>query len=40
VEAPYGMRKIEAKLLDAGINAAVIDPDHVHKYIPTPRCSC
>jgi radical SAM superfamily enzyme YgiQ (UPF0313 family) len=34
VEAPYGMRKIEAKLLDAGINAAVIDPDHVQKYIP------
>jgi len=33
LEAPYGMRKIEAKLLDAGINAAVIDPDHVHKYI-------
>ncbi|AAL62926.1 conserved hypothetical protein [Pyrobaculum aerophilum str. IM2] len=33
VEAPYGMRKIEAKLLDAGINAAVIDPDHVHKYL-------
>ncbi|ABP51857.1 MAG: radical SAM protein [Pyrobaculum arsenaticum] len=34
VEAPYGMRKIEAKLLDAGINAAVIDPEHVHKYLP------
>ncbi|MEM4776524.1 MAG: radical SAM protein [Pyrobaculum sp.] len=33
-EAPYGMRKIEAKLLDSGISAAVIDPDHVAKYIP------
>jgi radical SAM superfamily enzyme YgiQ (UPF0313 family) len=37
VEAPYGIRKIEAKLLDAGINAAVIDPDHVHKHIPRAR---
>ncbi|ABL87889.1 Radical SAM domain protein [Pyrobaculum islandicum DSM 4184] len=34
LEAPYGMRKIEAKLLDEGINAAVIDPDYVHRYIP------
>ncbi len=33
-QAPYGMRKIEAALLDAGINAAIIDPDYVHKYIP------
>ncbi len=36
-EAPYGMRKIEAKLLDAGINAAVIDPNHVKRYIPRAR---
>lgn len=37
LEAPYGMRKIEAKLLDAGINAAVIDPSHVHKHIPRAK---
>ncbi|MGC8607237.1 MAG: B12-binding domain-containing radical SAM protein [Vulcanisaeta sp.] len=36
-QAPYGMRKIEAALLDAGINAAIIDPDHVHKYIPNAK---
>jgi len=36
-QAPYGMRKIEAALIDAGINAAIIDPDHVHKYIPNAR---
>ncbi|BDR92155.1 B12-binding domain-containing radical SAM protein [Vulcanisaeta souniana] len=36
-QAPYGMRKIEAALLDAGISAAIIDPDHVHKYIPSAR---
>jgi len=33
VEAPYGMRKVEAKLLDAGINAAIVDPDYVPKYL-------
>ncbi|MEM3997229.1 MAG: radical SAM protein [Pyrobaculum sp.] len=37
LEAPYGMRKIEAKLIDAGINAAVVDPDHVHKYLPKAK---
>ncbi|MEZ0319801.1 MAG: radical SAM protein [Pyrobaculum sp.] len=37
LEAPYGMRKMEAKLIDAGINAAVIDPDHVHKYLPKAK---
>ncbi|MFN3803742.1 MAG: B12-binding domain-containing radical SAM protein [Pyrobaculum sp.] len=36
-EAPYGMRKIEAKLLDAGINAAVIDPDHVRRFLPRAK---
>lgn len=39
-QAPYGMRKIEAALLDAGISAAIIDPDHVHKYIPALGFSC
>lgn len=32
IEAPYGLRKIEAKLLDAGFNAAIIDPDYLDKY--------
>ncbi|PNV78329.1 MAG: radical SAM protein, partial [Thermoproteota archaeon] len=32
-QAPYGLRKIEAALLDAGIDAAVIDPDHLSKHI-------
>ncbi len=35
LEAPYGLRKIEAALLDKGFNAAIIDPsrlmDHVDK---------
>jgi len=33
IEAPYGLRKIEAKLIDAGFRAAVIDPDHIHKHL-------
>jgi len=32
-QAPYGLRKIEAALLDAGIDAAVIDPDYLGKHI-------
>jgi len=36
-QAPYGMRKIEAKLLDAGINAAIIDPDHVPRYLKSAK---
>ncbi|MEM0368552.1 MAG: radical SAM protein, partial [Desulfurococcaceae archaeon] len=32
IEAPYGLRKIEAVLQDAGFNAAIIDPDHLYKY--------
>ncbi|MEM2005607.1 MAG: radical SAM protein [Zestosphaera sp.] len=37
VEAPYGLRKIEAKLLDIGYSAAVIDPDHVSKHLDTMK---
>ncbi|CCC82307.1 B12-binding domain-containing radical SAM protein [Thermoproteus tenax] len=37
LQAPYGMRKIEAKLQDAGINAAIIDPDYVHRYLGKAR---
>ncbi|MFP3483887.1 MAG: radical SAM protein [Caldivirga sp.] len=32
-EAPYGLRKIEAALIDAGLKAAIIDPDYVPRYI-------
>ena len=34
VEAPYGMRKIEAALLDAGVDARIVHPDHLHRYLP------
>ncbi len=33
VEAPYGMRKIEAKLIDEGFKAAIIDPDYLHLHL-------
>jgi len=33
VQAPYGLRKVEAALKDAGISAEVVDPDHVAKYV-------
>ncbi len=36
-EAPYGMRKVEAKLIDAGFNAAIIDPDHLHKHLDSMK---
>jgi len=36
-QAPYGMRKIEAKLIDAGFNAAIIDPDYIDKYAPKAK---
>lgn len=32
-EAPYGLRKIEAKLQDSGFRAYVIDPDYVPYYL-------
>ena len=31
--ASYGLRKVEAKLLESGFNAAVIDPDYIDRYI-------
>jgi radical SAM superfamily enzyme YgiQ (UPF0313 family) len=34
LEAPYGMRKIEASLLDAGVDARIIHPDYLHLYMP------
>ncbi len=33
-EAPYGMRKIEAALLDAGVDARIIHPDYLSRYMP------
>ncbi|OYT46944.1 MAG: radical SAM protein [Desulfurococcales archaeon ex4484_42] len=37
IEAPYGLRKIEAKLIDAGFNAAIIDPDYLSKYLDSAK---
>jgi len=37
LEAPYGLRKIEAALLDAGIKAAVIDPDYLGKHLKNAK---
>ena len=37
VEAPYGMRKVEAKLIEAGFKAAIIDPDHIHKHLDSMK---
>lgn len=34
VLAPYGVRKIEASLVDAGFDAEVIHPSHLDKYMP------
>ncbi len=36
-EASYGLRKVEAKLIDAGFNAAIIDPDYLHKHLDTMK---
>ncbi len=33
IQAPYGLRKIEAALLEAGFRAYVIDPDFIEKYV-------
>jgi len=32
-EASYGIRKIEAKLVDSGIDTLVVDPDYLDKYL-------
>jgi radical SAM superfamily enzyme YgiQ (UPF0313 family) len=37
VEAPYGLRKIEAALQNAGFSAAIVDPDHLHKHLDTMK---
>lgn len=33
LQAPYGLRKIEAALQDAGFSAAIIDPDYIRRYV-------
>jgi hypothetical protein len=33
VEAPYGLRKIEAQLMDEGLDVLTVDPDHLGLYI-------
>ncbi len=37
LEAPYGLRKVEATLIDHGYNASVIDPDYIEKYVEKTR---
>lgn len=32
-EAPYGLRKVEAALLNAGFNAAIVDPDYLERHL-------
>lgn len=33
VQAPYGLRKIEAQLLKEGFDVLTVDPDYLHKYL-------
>ncbi len=33
-EAPYGMRKIEASLIDAGVDARIVHPSFLDRYMP------
>ncbi|MCI4369582.1 MAG: radical SAM protein, partial [Thermoplasmata archaeon] len=33
-QAPYGMRKVEAALMDAGFDARIVHPSHLDKYMP------
>jgi radical SAM superfamily enzyme YgiQ (UPF0313 family) len=33
-QAPYGMRKVEASLLDAGFDARIVHPSHLDRYMP------
>jgi len=37
LEAPYGLRKVEAKLLEEGFNAAVVDPDYIDRYLKSAK---
>mgnify|MGYP000624978754 CR=1 FL=1 len=33
-QAPYGLRKIEAKLIDEGFNVKTVHPDYIYKFHP------
>jgi radical SAM superfamily enzyme YgiQ (UPF0313 family) len=33
IQAPYGLRKIEAQLLNEGFDVLTVDPDHLCKYL-------
>jgi radical SAM superfamily enzyme YgiQ (UPF0313 family) len=33
-EAPYGMRKVEASLIDAGYDARIVHPSYLDRYMP------
>ncbi|MEZ0393686.1 MAG: radical SAM protein [Desulfurococcaceae archaeon] len=37
LEAPYGMRKVEAVLQEAGFRAAIIDPDHLGRHVDSAK---
>jgi radical SAM superfamily enzyme YgiQ (UPF0313 family) len=33
-QAPYGMRKVEASLMDAGVDARIVHPSYLDRYMP------
>ncbi|MCR6691694.1 MAG: radical SAM protein, partial [archaeon YNP-LCB-003-016] len=33
LQAPYGLRKIEAQLLNEGFDVLTVDPDHLDRFI-------
>jgi hypothetical protein len=33
IEAPYGLRKIEAQLMNEGFDVLTVDPDHLNRYL-------
>jgi len=37
IQAPYGLRKIEAQLLNEGFNVLTVDPDHLKRYIDNAK---
>ena len=37
VQAPYGLRKIEAQLLNEGFDVLTVDPDHLDEYLDDAR---
>ena len=39
-EAPYGMRKIEAAMIDSGLNVLTVDPDKMKPYIDDAKVLC